>query len=278
MLQSKLSDSLFKNIAIRVSDREKMLDFYRNTLSFRALWEENALVFLGVKESKQPKLVLEQSPAHRARAVKGTPKLAVFQIQIAKKEEFLASAKHLVDRQVPIDYAWKNQEALGINLKDVEGNALSIAWSKDGRHVGTKGAQKIQLADLLNLGDIGPVQTWTQADINYMCLNVPDVEAAKSFYQTTFHAVFDEENQAQLIHGKRPFTLALAYAQGADLVGNVDKIWDLEFMEVLAPSKEAVAELAENFRAENRDFYVDKGNRILTFKDLSGIEWWYTIK
>ncbi|MDR2832126.1 MAG: CppA family protein [Streptococcaceae bacterium] len=278
IMESILANSLFKDIAIRVLDRDKMIDFYRNVLKYRVLWEENAVVFFGVKDSKEIGLVLEESPAHRTRAVKGNPKLRVFQIQINDKNDFLATVKELKDQDIKIEFAWKNQGAMGVVLLDPENNRLGIAWSPEGIHVGIRGAEHVLLEDLLKNEEVTPVDTWTSAYIDFMRLNVPDVKAASEFYAEAFHVEFDEHHQADIITTDRPFTLALSQAQGEDLVGNVDSLWDVEFLEILVPSKAEIESLKEHFEEEKRDFFVDKAHRILTFKDLSGIEWWFTIK
>ncbi|GAB2023438.1 CppA family protein [Pseudolactococcus yaeyamensis] len=63
---------------IRVNNRDLNLAFYRETLGLKVISEENALVMLGGKTAKtwaDTRLILEESPSMRTRAVDGVKKL-----------------------------------------------------------------------------------------------------------------------------------------------------------------------------------------------------------
>ena len=75
--------TVFDNIkravpVIRVNNRDLNLAFYKETLGLKVISEENALAMLGSKSAKtrtDTRLILEESPSMRTRAVDGVKKL-----------------------------------------------------------------------------------------------------------------------------------------------------------------------------------------------------------
>lgn len=58
-----LADTAEKvTLALRVKDRDKMIDFYQGLIGFNLKQEENTLAILGVKEDNTQHLWLEESP------------------------------------------------------------------------------------------------------------------------------------------------------------------------------------------------------------------------
>lgn len=51
-----------KSVAIRVKDRDKMINFYKNVVGFDLKREENELAILGTEEAGSEMLLLEESP------------------------------------------------------------------------------------------------------------------------------------------------------------------------------------------------------------------------
>lgn len=276
MVKTVLNDARFKDIAIRILHRDKMIDFYRNVLKFRLLGEENAMVFFGVGSSKEVRFTLEESPAEHARAVRGLPKLSVFNIHIPNEQEFLATVQTIYQRQLVILDIWQKEETFGIVLKDPENNQVSLTT---GVNVGARpdDAQTIDIREILAQKSARIVY-WKEGYIDYVELNVPNLAESKKIYELAFHATFDEKDKAKIITGVRPFQLALKKEQGEDLIGSVDCLWDIEYLEILVATHEKIELLAEYFRKVDKDFYVDKSHSVLTLHDASGIEWWFTIK
>jgi catechol 2,3-dioxygenase-like lactoylglutathione lyase family enzyme len=75
--------TVFENVVrmvpvIRVNNRDLNLAFYTKTLGLKVISEENAMAFLGGKSAKtraDARLILEESPSMRTRAVNGAKKL-----------------------------------------------------------------------------------------------------------------------------------------------------------------------------------------------------------
>ncbi|GFH40607.1 CppA N-terminal domain-containing protein [Lactococcus insecticola] len=75
--------TIFENVTrmvpvIRVNNRDLNLAFYTETLGLKVISEENALAILGAKTAKttdDARLILEESPSMRTRAVVGNKKL-----------------------------------------------------------------------------------------------------------------------------------------------------------------------------------------------------------
>lgn len=75
--------TVFENVirmvpVIRVNNRDLNLEFYTKTLGLKVISEENAMAFLGGKLAKtraDARLILEESPSMRTRAVNGVKKL-----------------------------------------------------------------------------------------------------------------------------------------------------------------------------------------------------------
>ena len=76
--------TVFDNIkravpVIRVNNRDLNLAFYKETLGLKVISEENALAMLGSKSAKtrtDTRLILEESPSMRTRAVDGVKNCA----------------------------------------------------------------------------------------------------------------------------------------------------------------------------------------------------------
>ena len=57
------SATYLKSVAIRVKDRDKMIDFYKNTIGFDLKREENELAILGTEErDSENAIASEESP------------------------------------------------------------------------------------------------------------------------------------------------------------------------------------------------------------------------
>ncbi|MDR2465632.1 MAG: CppA family protein [Streptococcaceae bacterium] len=265
MVQEVLNVSTLKDIAIRVHDRDLMIDFYRNVLKMKLLGEENAVALFGGSKSKEPLLTLEETPSYRGRAVVGPKKLHVFQIHYKQKHEWDAIKGEMIQREIEVEKAWKSASAEGFIAVDPEGNRFSAYY-------GEKGGEQEKVALDALFSENSKVDAVEDFSIDYLKLNVPDVELAKTFYEKAFKVEFNEKNEVKV---NDAFTFALAHREGPDLIGNVDELWDLEFIEIHVRESLQMETVISHFDAEGFDYFVDKKRRILTIKDSSGIEWWF---
>ncbi|SJZ79520.1 catechol 2,3-dioxygenase [Pilibacter termitis] len=271
MVNSVLRNACLKDLAIRVKNRDKMIDFYRNVLKFRLISEENAVAFFGVAADKEIRFTLEESPEYRTRAVVGEQKLHVFQIRLSKKEDFLATAGEILKRELPIEFAWKKGEAMGFVLRDPEGNRVGVYVSDVA--LSAKDAERVELSTLVEK-EVS-VDTWSEAKIDYLKLNVPNLEVAKAFYEKAFQLSFNERQELSILDD---FTLALTERSGEDLIGNVDKLWDIEYVEIFVENSEEIKRLIQHFSDKEIEFFVDKKHQLFTISDTSGLEWWFMLQ
>lgn len=121
------SATYLKSVAIRVKDRDKMIDFYKSTIGFDLKREENELAILGTQEQNSEMLLLEESP--RAKSHFGeVKKLNRFSLVIPSIEEMADILYRIRKVNYPIEGALEDQGRMGILLKDPEDNELEIYY------------------------------------------------------------------------------------------------------------------------------------------------------
>jgi catechol 2,3-dioxygenase len=277
MVESVLKDAKLRDIAIRVNHRDEQIDFYQNVLKFRLLNEENALAIFGTQDSKRERFVIEESPAHRTHAVDdGVKKLHSFSILLPSKEELIATLAGILEQGYPILSAWIAPNGLGFSLLDTEENLVELYYSD-----APIGELEKQLVDppLLLQEKACSVQEYFSKDarIETVHLNVLDTDISEAFYEKVFGLKFNNFHEAVVLDGEETFCIVLHEAKGKWLVGNTDKLWDIEYFEFEVTSKEKIQAFAKRLDDLEVNYYLDKNNTILTVSDVSGLEWWFTI-
>jgi catechol 2,3-dioxygenase len=279
MSQTILGKVHFKEIAIRVNDRAKAIDFYTNILGFKLLREENALAFFSTKDSNREILTIEESPAHRTREVRGKKKLHAFSLLLPTRESLLSSLKKVVDKNYPLESVFTYGDAVGFRIADYEGNRVQVYYSpKEIQNETFKREKKTWKAEEL-LADFSGSAADFPDDIrlDLVKLNAPDMEVTKAFFTKLFDVNFDESNTAEILPGE--FRLSYAERQGEDLIGHVDELWDIEYFQFTVDSSADLKELHDALKANGAEkLFMDKKETLLILTDTQGLEWWFTTK
>lgn len=228
---------------LRVNNRQRNLDFYEQVLGLRVLNEENGLAVLG-GQTRQPRLIIEESPAQRTRAVRGLKKLHTLFLQASAGE-----IAELLARQVPVDRVFQGSAGYGFYATSPEGDQLVLYGAAD-----LTGVQGVSYPDLPASPDFTGLSDIT---VSSLSLNVPNPEQSAPFY-------------ADL-----PLSVTLLPAQGEDLTAPQDETWDLEVLEFAVPQELDLSEVAGYFAELGGEIFLNRKETLLVVTDPSKMELWF---
>ncbi|MGT2906797.1 CppA N-terminal domain-containing protein [Streptococcus dentiloxodontae] len=242
----------FQTPILRVNNRQDNINFYQNTLGFKLLTEENALAVFTAWENRKALFVIEESPSMNCRAVNGPKKLNKIVIRLndpVEIENLLARDEHQAKA------IYQGEKGYAFETLSPE-NDLFLVHAED--DVTT--LKPVEFADVEVSDDFKGVSDFT---IQAIHLNVPNVEAAQTFYATIFENSF-------------PLEMTFVQAQGKDLTVSPDTTWDLEIMEVKVDADFDLANLQARLEEKQVSSYLDSKGSVLVLNDLSNIEIWLT--
>lgn len=120
-------DNITKSVpVIRMNNRDLNLAFYKETLGLKVISEENALAMLGSKSAKtrmDTRLILEESPSMRTRAVNGVKKLRKIVIE---SPEFTEGFEATSPEGDVFEIVPSQSDSLDIKITEIQLNTSNI--------------------------------------------------------------------------------------------------------------------------------------------------------
>jgi catechol 2,3-dioxygenase-like lactoylglutathione lyase family enzyme len=246
---------------IRINNREANINFYVGVLGFKKITEENAITIFGNAENDE-KFIIEESPSMRTHAVEdGIKKLAKLEV-LANKDDILVLIAQTKGEGATY---YKGQNGYAFEAVSPEGDRVLV-------HAGDVASDLVEVA----FAEVPAVEfdaetPYRMADYQLigLTLNVPDVVKAASFYDN----LFEVDAEGRYLLGD--LRLTLQASEGQHLIGDVDNVWDLEFIELKVSSQFSLTDLGDALRAQGHDVFVNVNAHLLTVKDTSEIELWF---
>lgn len=266
------STTYLKSIAIRVKDRDKMIEFYRDTIGFDLKREENELAIFGTVENDSEMLLLEESP--RANDHFGEiKKLNRFSLIIPTLEEMADVLYRIRQTNQTIEEALESDGRIGILLKDPEDNMLEI-YHEETHTSQEQAVEQLDQEALLRQSNERFKKLSAGTYFQKVHLNVLDMEKEREFLSELLGLTVHKEEEKEFILNKGDFHVGLTQAESPVIALPTDEILGLDFLKFVV-DPESMQRLIAHLNTETIDFYIDKKQKVLTLYDAIGIEWWF---
>lgn len=230
---------------LKVNNREKNLRFFVDQFGLRPLLEDGPFASLS-DQGKREKLILEEVPGNRIRAVEGPKKLARLVLKAEKAEEIEA----LLAAGSQFDQLFKGKKAWAFEARSPQGD-LVLLHAED--HLSDLHPYQGQAPQFEAIPDFSGLSACT---IDLIEIHTPDPSAARDFYDAIGH--FPQ--------------LAFIENEGPDLNAASDHTWDLSRIHVQTPQFD-IAALEEKMAEQT--LFVPKNKAFLLVADPSQIELWF---
>ncbi|EOH88735.1 VOC family protein [Enterococcus villorum] len=268
------SDTYLKSVAIRVKDRDKMIDFYKNTIGFDLKREENELAILGTQEQDSEMLLLEESP--RANDHFGEiKKLNRFSLVIPTVEELADILSRIRKKNYPIECALEDDGRIGILLKDPEENQLEIYHRDSEIKVGDN-PEELDQESLLRQSDETYKKLSADSYFETIHLNVLDVAKQRHFLSNLLGLKVHEEKNGLYVLNEGDFQVGITEATSEAIALPTHEILGLDFLKFVV-DQESMENLIHHLKEQAVDFFLDQKQNVLTIYDTVGIEWWFVL-
>ena len=228
---------------IRINNRRRNIEFYKETLGLKVLLEEGAFVDLGDKEGNIG-LRLQEAPGTYAHKVRGPKRLVSIVLKASDPKQVVA----LLARTPQLEKIYQGQKGWGFEVLSPEGDRF-VLHAEDS----LEDLREVELRPPLEVED-RPEYTLTSWTLERMTIRTPDVEGTKAFYHS-----FDSQGSIHIIEG-----------QGQDLQTE-DLIWDLS---TIFFSKLGQERLDAYEKLLTTPYYREKRGRFIQTEDPNHIEIW----
>lgn len=266
------SATYLKSVAIRVKDRDKMIDFYKNIIGFDLKREENELAILGTEECDSEMLLLEESP--RADDYFGEiKKLNRFSLIIPSVKEMADILCRIRKTNYVIENALEDQGRIGILLKDPEGNELEI-YHEDGTVEQSVDPEKLDEESLLRKSEEKHEKLSAGSYFEKIHLNVINSTKERMFLENLLGLKVQNEKNEWYVLNEGDFHVGLTEANSEAIQLPTHEVIGLDFLKFVI-SQENMEELVQHLKEHSVDFFLDKKHTVLTIYDAIGIEWWF---
>lgn len=241
----------FKAPVLRVNNRNRSIDFYKRSLGFTLLSEENALAIFTACDNRNRRFTIEESPSTRTRAAEGAKKLDKIIVKAAKASDIEA----LLSNGAVTHQVFKGKNGYAFETISPEGDHF-ILHAED------------KLADLSIVDrPVLPAQPEFKGLSDYsfeeICLNVLSKDKSETFYRNVFDGEF-------------PLKMSFVETQGPDLQVEPSTTWDIEILECQMPAEYDLGALKSNLEEKGYDdIYLDAKQKVLVISDPSNIEIWF---
>lgn len=275
MKEFKLGSTTYlKSVAIRVKDRDKMIDFYKNTIGFDLKREENELAILGTQEQNSEMLLLEESP--RAHDYIGEiKKLKRFSLIIPTVAEMADILSRIRKTNYPIEDVLEDQGRMGILLKDPEGNELEIYHEEDNVQERNQ-PEAMDQESLLRKSEERYKKLSANSYFEKIHLNVFDSEEERRFLSDLLGLKVREEKNGLHVLNEGNFHVGISEANSEALALPTHEVLGLDFLKFVI-DQESMEQLIQHLNETAVDFFIDQRHTVLTIYDAIGIEWWFVI-
>lgn len=248
-------------IAIRVKDRDKMIEFYKDIIGFALKREENTLAIMGVKENETQHLWLEESP--RAKEHFGeVKKLNRYTLVVSNMEELGDLYHRLKQANYPI-VETNYEEKIQVLVDDPEGNRLEIIAGNEEKTI-QKDEQLLALAT-------GKFNILSQnVSLEKIQINVKEPKKEEEFLQNILGFYLGEKETG------KSSDLDVVIKTTDSAIADIDssEVLGLEIIRFVVTS-DIMTAMEKHFIEQQQDFYTDKKKTILTIYDPAGLEWWF---
>lgn len=183
------AETTIGRVALTVSDLDRSLTFYQETIGFHLLERTDGMVTLGAGD--QPLLQLNGQPGAR-RPAGATTGLYHFAILLPGRRHLAHALYHLAESGTPLQGFADHFVSEAVYLADPDGNGIEIyrdrpreQWPSRGGQV-QMGTEPLDVDDLLDELE-EPVASWPGlppgTTIGHVHLQVADLQAAETFYR-----------------------------------------------------------------------------------------------
>ncbi|MFV0557602.1 MAG: CppA N-terminal domain-containing protein [Enterococcus sp.] len=250
-------------IAIRVKNRNQMIEFYRDLIGFSLKREENELAIMGNQQVDSELLWLEESP--RADDYFGeTKRLNRLSLAIPSQTELAEILARVTAQNYPIEELVFTKHQIRLRLSDPEGNPLEVHYH------GVVDEASDQITLLAQATGESPVLS---AVTHFDSIHVNTNQVAK---QTAFLNEILGTKQKTLTEVHHLDQLKVTLIEQAEGVLQVPshKILGLDFLKFYL-SANHFEQLKTQVAASEWAFYTDQKGEMFTIYDATGIEWWF---
>ncbi|WP_202622170.1 VOC family protein [Candidatus Enterococcus leclercqii] len=268
-------ETQLETVAIRVKNRDAMIQFYRDVIGFTLKREENELAIMGNSKNKNESLWLEESP--RAEDYFGeVKKLRRICLVIPSEGEMADVLSRIEGAGWPIIDALYDEGVMGILLEDPEGNQLELYYGANQQPVSGKPEPLNRKKLLAKAAGEFPVLS-DCVFFDKLHLNTAVLEDESRFLAEVLGFEVRDETAGIHVLNEGLFHIGLTEARGGTVELPTDKVLGLDFLKFRL-SQEDLEALATHLEALGQSFYKDKRGSIVTVYDPTGLEWWFVRK
>lgn len=250
-------------VALRVKNRDQMINFYCEMLGFKLKTEENELAILVAEDGSHERIWLEESP--RATEHFGEVKrLNYYKVEVPTLSEFAAVYSRLVHAKYPVIQAEFTPDLCQFTIVDPEGNQLAIR---------TPETVSIDETSLLTSADPNKKLS-SKARIAALGLHAQDVQEECQFLADLLGFEFDENNIAFQTLADGEFDISIIKHDTENVKIPSHQILGLDFLKFQLQD-EQFEQLLKHVQESQMKHYLDSKQKILTVYDPVGVEWWF---
>lgn len=267
MNRFKLGETTYlKSVAIRVKDRDKMIDFYSSIVGLDLKREENELAIFGTTALDSELLLLEESP--RANAHYGeVKKMARISLVVPTEKTMANVLARITQAEYPITEIIQNQHQFGVVIYDPEGNVLEIYFE-------TPDAETLTIEQLLSQATDAQEKLPEGVRFDKVHLNVTNEEQQRVFLADVLGLAIQDEAAGLHVLNEDHFHVGVAEKSGGTIGLPTDMVHGLDFLKFVVDDQ-SMDQLVAHLQALGEDFYLNKRHTILTVYDTIGLEWWF---
>lgn len=231
---------------IRINNRKVNQEFLETNLGMKTVLEEGAFAEFGGHQDKTVKLVLQESPSNRTRAVNGTKKLHKIVIKVENVQEIEA----LLARGSAYSKLYQGQNGFAFEAVSPQGDTFLLHGEED-------------IADLTAILPPVPFKAvedfagLTNFEVETVWINTPQASVSQEFYDS----ILPNQDFVRFVG-----------AQGPDLLTPAEEVWDLDSLRIPLAADVDWTEIETKL---DGPYFKDRKASFLQTEDPSGIELWF---
>lgn len=231
---------------LRINNRSVNQDFLEKTLGLKTRLEDGPFVEFSGHGCGDVRLVLQESPSMRTRAVKGFKKLKKLVIKVQKPSEI----ESLLAHGSQFTKLYKGRIGYGFEAVSPEGDTFLL-------HGEEVQADLVEILPPVRFESPEDFQGLTEFVVEEIIIRTPQAAVSQAFYQS----ILPDQS-----------ILAFEEAEGADLLTAAEEVWDLDSLRFAVAADFDWANLESHLEGP---FFKDKKESFIQTVDPSGIELWF---
>lgn len=239
----------FKTPILRVNDKDANIQFYQECLGLHLVSEENAFAFFDAWGNPDATFMIEESPTYRTRAVRGLKKLKHLTIKASNPDD----VAQLLARKLPVQSVFRGENGYAFEVLSPENDLILLHAEDD--------VTSLKPVDYPVIEADYTFRGLTDFVVTEVVLNVPDIAAAKAFYD-------------KLFQNESPLAIRFEEAEGVDLQIPANETWDLEILSFEVEEAVDLEAVRDDFMAKGYTATLYNKGRLLVLVDESQIEIW----